>query len=247
MFERLMNVIKAMFNKGMDKLETPEVLAEQAQIKLEQSLKDVKEAVIKAVQSEKLLEQQIEKNKEEIATWEKRAAMAVQGGNDDIAKQCLEKKAELNQAAKSLAEQLAQQRQTTAQLKARNAEIEQQFREFQNKKQDMLARHKASEAASKANELLSNTGGGGNSMDKWEQKIREKETRSAAINEMSGKAIEDKFKDLDKNIEIEDELAALKAKMSNSPKLIVDKDKKTIVDDNVPMVVEDITPDDKKG
>ncbi len=53
------------------------------------------------------------------------------------------------------------------------------------RKNDMINRHKASEAATKADGLISSTGTG-SSMEKWEQKISEKEARAEAIREISG-------------------------------------------------------------
>ena len=50
-----------MCNKGMDELETPEVLAEKAQTELEESLKHLTEALTNATVNEKTLQQQIDK------------------------------------------------------------------------------------------------------------------------------------------------------------------------------------------
>ena len=73
-------------------------------------------------------------------------------------------------------------------------------------------------------------------MDKWEEKIRDKENRNEALKEMSGASTEKHFNDAAKSLDLDDELAALKAKMT-TPKLIEDKtDGKTIVDPNVPMI-----------
>jgi phage shock protein A len=67
----------------------------------------------------------------------------------------------------------------------------------------------------------------GKSMDAIEEKIRMKEARGEALTEM---AQEGKFKDTEKQMDVDFELAALKAQMeSNTPKLIVeevDPDKK---------------------
>ncbi len=248
MFDRLKNIMNAVFNKGMSQLETPEVLAEQAQNELETGVKKLREAMTSSLQNEKMLEKQIQKNTEEVASWEKRAAVAVGAGNDDIAKQCLEKRRDLNQVVQGLQTQLDSQKINTANLKGQYGEVEAKLREFQNRKGDMISRVKAGDAVVKANDLMSKTGGAG--MDKWEQKINEKEARAEAIRELNGGgAVDDKFKQLDKHIEMEDELAALKAKMgaaaNPAPKLIVDDGAKTQVDDNVPMVVEVIEPGEK--
>jgi len=251
MFERLKNIINALFNKGMSQMETPEVLAEQAQSELEGSFKKLREALTSSLANEKMMEKQIQKATEELATWEKRATVAVTAGNDEVAKECLVRKQEQNQSIQSLQSQLAAQKQNSASLKERYQEVDAKLKSFMARKNDMINRHKASDAATKADSLISSTGGG-SGLDKWEQKISEKEARAEAIREISGggkSSTEDKFKQLDKHIEMEDELAALKARMAEagkSPKLIVDGGK-TQVDENVPMIVEVIEPGDKSS
>lgn len=61
MFERLKNIINAMFNKSMSQLETPEVLAEQAQGELESGVKKLREAMTGSLANEKMLEKQLQK------------------------------------------------------------------------------------------------------------------------------------------------------------------------------------------
>lgn len=226
MFNRFKSLISAMFNKGMSKLETPEVLAEQAQSELEDNLKKLKESLTSSIANEKSLEQQIRKNAEQLETWQKRAAMAVQQNNEDVARQCLMKKGECNQLAQSLDQQLRDQKAASANLKDKYKEIEQNLREFQNKKQNLISRQQASQAVSNAHELISSPGG--SSMDKWEEKIRMKEARSEANNIMAQDAAADiQFKQITAASEVDDELAMLKQQMAAAaqpaPKLIEDK------------------------
>lgn len=241
MFDRFKNVMKGMLNQGVSKLETPAILAEQAQMELESGLKKVKEAVTVAVTNEKMLETQLQKNKDDLALWEKRAIMAVEQNNDDLARQCIAKKKEFSEHVQSLTTQLTEQKNSTTAMKQKLSEMEEEYRDFKVKKQAMLARAKAADGVAKANELISG-GAGGSSMDKWEETIRDKENRNEALKEMSGASTEKHFSDAAKSLDLDDELAALKAKMT-TPKLIEDKtptdsknDGKTIVDANVPMI-----------
>jgi len=237
MFDRLKNVVKGMFNQGVSKLETPTILAEQAQMELETGLKKVKEAVTAAMTNEKMMEGQLQKNSDELATWEKRAVMAVEQNNDDLARQCIAKKKEFKEHVDSLTAQIGEQKKATAGLKQRLNELEEEYRSFKVKKQSMLARAKAADGVAKANELISGgPGGGGSSMDKWEEKIRDKEFKNEALKEMSGSNTEQHFNQAAKNLDLDDELAALKTKMT-STKLIEEKGAKIVVDDNVPMIV----------
>ena len=109
MFKRFMNLVKGTANKGMKKLETPELMAEEAEMELEKTVKQLKEAVIEARTNEKMLAKKRETADKKIEEWKQRAGLAVQQKNDDIARQCLQKKKDLEVEAESLQLQLDEQ------------------------------------------------------------------------------------------------------------------------------------------
>lgn len=249
MFERLMNVLKSMFNSGVSKMETPEILAEQAEMELKKSVKEVQEALTSSMTNEKMLDQQIKKTAEERASWEKRAAIAVGQNNDEVARQCLQKKVELVKQEETLAQQLEEQKKQTVALRERFTKMDQENRDFGLKKASMTARAKSSDALAKANELLSDNSG--SSMNKWEDRIRASEMRNAAIAEMNGQsAALEEVKKLEKNSQLDDELAALKANLAagggagakGAPKLIVQNTEEAedveVVAESEPMLIE---------
>lgn len=246
-----MSIIKSMFNKSMSKLETPEVLAEQAEMELESDFKKITESLTQSIMTEKMLDKQIEQSTKELSTWEKRALVAVQQNNDDLARQCLSKKQELAQTLQSQEAQRSEQQKTTAMLKERHKELKAKLDDFKMKKTQMTARLQSSEAMARAQELVGGTGNSGSSMEKWEQKIAMSEAKAQAVREMNEvNAISDQFKELDKQAMVNDELALLKSSINTGPKLIVAKEpQKEQVDDNLPMVIEDaeiIDPDNEK-
>ncbi|MBX9687795.1 MAG: PspA/IM30 family protein [Candidatus Obscuribacterales bacterium] len=241
MFDRLKSILNGMFNKGMAKMETPEVLAEQAEMELESNFKKISESLTSGMANEKMLEKKIQANNEQLSQWEKRAMMAVQQGNDDMARQCLAKKQELVQTSQAFEAQIQEQKKANARMKDAHTELQNKLREFRSKKNEMLARAKASDSVAKANEIVS--GASGSSMDKWEQKIAQKEAMSQAMNEMSGNSRADaEFKEWDKQAGLDDELAALKSSMGTGPKLV--EAKREMVDENLPMIVDAEIEDD---
>lgn len=218
MFDRLKNVMKGMLDKGVSKLETPEILAQMGETELENLLKQLKEATTEAITREKMIQKQLEKNQQDLEQWMKRAAVAVSQDNDDIAKQCLAKKVELEQTGKALQVQLDEAKTSKDTLKERYADIEEKLRDYRIKQKGLVARAKAGDAVVNAQDLMSNASG--KSMDSIEEKIRMKEARSEAINEMAGDST---FKNAEKQMDVDHELAALKAQMgANTPKLIVE-------------------------
>ena len=232
MFDRIKNLMSGMVSSGVNKMETPEVLLEQAEMELQKNVKSLREAQIESIANEKMLEKQIQKTAEEFSTWEKRAALAVSQNNDAVATECLKKKQELGQVGQQAQEQLAQQKASSANLKASYAAMDEKLKEFLRKKPEMLNRIKAGDSLTKANELLAGTGD--TSMDKWEAKIREKELQSDPLGTA---ATDQKFKELDKNVELNDELAALKAKMGVAKP-----------EEDVPLLkIVEVKPDDSSG
>ena len=228
MFNRIVGIFKGMLNKGIKKLETPEVLAEQAQSELETNVKKLKEAVLSGITTEKALERQIKDNLQKNGEWQKRAQLAVTQGNDEIARQCLEKRQETAQLAETQTAQLEEQKRANAGLKKQLASAENELRNFHTKKKELIARGQAMDALASANEHLSSspTGSSSSSMDKWEQKILEKEIRNEALSEMRGDDLVDEFKLLEAQgggDDLDRELAALKEQMGR-PVLTMNKD-----------------------
>ncbi len=92
--------------------------------------------------------------------------------------------------------------------------------------QERIARDKAAQATSKANEILSKTTASGamNVIEKMETKVQEREARAAALAELGTDQLDKQFKNFEGKTDIEMELLALKGSMgksTDSPKLTV--------------------------
>lgn len=215
MFQRIATVFKAMINALLGKVEDPQMMLEQTYQDLQSNLIQVRQAVAQAIATEKQLEQQLQKNKDQAATWQNRAAMAVQQSNDDLARQALQRKQQYAQAAQDLEVQLKAQKEVTSGLRQRLTELENEVQKAYTKKQVLIARDKAAQATTKANEILSKTSSSGalSIMERMETKVAEKEARAAALQELSSDSLEDKFKSFEGQSDIEIELLALKGDM----------------------------------
>ncbi|MCA9818600.1 MAG: PspA/IM30 family protein [Cyanobacteria bacterium HKST-UBA01] len=220
MFKRFMNLVKGSANKGMKKLETPELMAEEAQMELEKAAKDLKEATIDARTNEKMLEKKVEAASKKIEEWKARAALAVQQKNDDIARQCLQKKKEMEVELESLNMQLEEQKRISLSMNDRRIQVERELSEFKLKKQQLIARMQAGDALADAKSIgdVSSVTSG---IDQFEEKIREQEMRNEVLRELDEDTLlEDEFKKLESSqgvsaapSAVDDELAQLKQKL----------------------------------
>lgn len=226
MFDRLANLMKAMFNALLGRMEDPQIMLEQTYQDLQSNLIQVRQAVAQAIATEKQLEQQLQKNKEQAETWHNRAAMAVQQNNDDLAKQALQRKQQYQQAANDLEAQLKVQKESTNTLRQRLTDLEAEVQKAYTKKQVLIARDKAAQATSKANEILSKTTSSGamSVIEKMETKVLEREARAAALGELGTDQLDKQFRNFEGKTDIEMELLALKGSMGKStestPKLV---------------------------
>ncbi|OPZ83574.1 MAG: hypothetical protein BWY75_03006 [bacterium ADurb.Bin425] len=226
MLDRLVQVIKAAFNHLLGKVEDPAMMLEQSYNELQSNVISVRQAVAQAIATEKQLERDLQKNKDQAATWQNRAAMAVQQNSDDLARQALQRKQGYAQAVSDLETQLKVQKEATAGLRQRLAELENELQKANTKKQVLIARDKAAKATIKANEILSKTSTSGalSVMERMESKVQEKEAKALALGELSGDSLEKQFKSFEGKSDIELELLALKGEMGkseSSSKLIV--------------------------
>ena len=218
MFKRFMNIVKGSANKGMKKLETPELLAEEAEMELEKTVKQLKEATIEAKTNEKLLQKKKEASEKKALEWKNRATLAVQQKNDEVARQCLQKKKDLENEVNSIAVQLEEQERASEALKNRLIQVEREFSEFKMKKQQLIARMNAGKAKEEKDEMdISSLTSG---IEKFEKQIEEQELRNEVLREMNDEGLlEEEFKMLESKSEpanpaIDDELAALKAQLN---------------------------------
>jgi phage shock protein A len=241
MFSRFFTLVRAFFNSLMGKIEDPEMMLEQTYQDLQSNLIQVRQAVAQAIATEKQLEQQLEKNKDQAVTWQNRASMAVQQNNDDLARQALQRKQQYAQAVTELETQLKAQKQATATLRGRLTDLETQVQKAYTKKQVLIARDKAAKATSKANEILSQTTADGamSVMEKMETKVSEREAKAAALHEMASGTLEGQFKTFEGQADVEAELNALKGQFGKPVESKIDTPTKIVIEEKEPVLLED--------
>ena len=211
MLDRLVQVIKAAFNVLLGKVEDPQMMLEQSYNELQSNVISVRQAVAQAIATEKQLETQLQKNKDQAGTWQNRAGMAVQQNNDELARQALQRKQQYAQAAADLETQLKSQKEATNNLRSRLGELENELTKANTKKQVLIARDKAAKATIKANEILSKTNSSGalSVMERMESKVQEKEAKASALGELSGDSLEKQFKNFEGKVSAETVYMAL--------------------------------------
>jgi phage shock protein A len=219
LFDRISRVVKANLNDLVSKAEDPEKILEQSIEEMKEDLVQLRQAVAQAIAAQKRTEQQYNQNQNEASKWERNARLALQKGDENLARQALERKKTYGETANTLKASLDQQVTQIDTLKRNLVALESKISEAKTKK-DML---KARISAAKAQEQLQGTVGRlgtGSAMaafERMEEKVLMQEARAQAAGELVGGDLESQFAALEAGSDVDDELAALKAQMSLGP------------------------------
>ncbi|AFZ21241.1 PspA/IM30 family protein [Allocoleopsis franciscana] len=216
LFDRLSRVVRANLNDMVSKAEDPEKILEQAIIDMQEDLIQLRQAVARAIATQKRTEQQYNKNQSEANNWQNRAQLALSKGDESLAREALLRKKTVAEAAATQKTMLDQQTTQVDSLKKNLIALESKISEAKTKK-DML---KSRAAAAKANEQLQGTIGRlgtGSAMaafERMEDKVLELEARSQAGYELAGNNLEEQFALLEGGSDVDDELAQMKAQLT---------------------------------
>ncbi|MBU6229051.1 MAG: PspA/IM30 family protein [Cyanobacteria bacterium REEB459] len=215
LFDRVSRVVRSNLNSVVSSAEDPEKILDQAIIDMQEDLVQMRQAVAGAIASQKRVQQQYERSQGEANTWQQRAQLALQKGDEDLARQALVRKKTQAETALALKTQLDGQSSIVDQLKRDLIGLESKLSEAKTKK-DML---KARASAAKANQQLQNTTSRLNTssamaaFERMEEKVLQMEASSQAAAELAGANLESQFVALEAGGDVDLELAAMKAQM----------------------------------
>lgn len=215
MFERLWRLVKANINSLIAGAEDPEKVLEQTIIDMQNDLVQIRQAVATAIATQKRTERQYQQQETTAQEWYRRAQLALQKGQEDLAKEALVRRKTYEHTGTTIKAQLEQQVQIINQLKSNMRLLEDKLAEAKAKKNLFIARARSAEATQRLNEVLGNlkTGRSTDIFEKMEEKVLQIEAKSQAIAELGNNPTDPEWQSLQLGKDIDTELEAMKAKM----------------------------------
>jgi len=216
LFDRFKRVAKANVNEVLNKLEDPEKVLEQTVKDLQTDLVKVRQSYAEVMATQKKMAKQKAEADKLVSEWLGRAQLALDKGDEDLAREALSRKQTAEAQATSLGSQLDTQTASLDQLYEAMTMLESKVNEAKAMKEQYIARARTAKTSTKVNDMLS--GVGDNSMaafEKMKDKVESLETQAEVSAGMLGGAkdvsLEDRFKALEGGSSVDDELAKLKA------------------------------------
>lgn len=223
MMDRLKTLIKANANDAMAKMEDPEKVLNQLILDMKDQLIEAKKQVAVTIADEKRLKKQAEAHRQQAQEWEKRAMMAVRAGRDDLAKEALRRKGELDELTSQYSAQWEAQKAAADKLREALYQLNRKIEEADRKKRLLISRKRQAEAHQQMQQTMQSLHASSplDRFAKLEERIEQMEAEVEAQQELQNDAtsLEAKFATLNAGSAMDDELARLKASMGVSNNL----------------------------
>ena len=214
LMERVATLVRANLNDLIDRAEEPEKMIKQVILDMQNQLLQVKTQVAIAITDQHLLEKKQKENQEKHAEWVRKAELAVDKAQDDLARAALERSLSYQTLEHNFAQQVADQTVQVENLKSALRKLEQKLAEAQAKSDVLIAQHRRARALNKASDAQMEMGdpSAPAAFDRMQGKVQHAEALSQAKAELNGDTIEERLASLEKQDEIERLLADLKSK-----------------------------------
>ncbi|HUB77566.1 MAG TPA: PspA/IM30 family protein [Bryobacteraceae bacterium] len=218
-FGRMGRVARGEANAGVDALEdaTFETTVRQTITDMRTELNKVVNASAMAMSNYNRLDAEYQKYVRQSQEWKDRANVALDAGNEDLARKALAKKAECDQQANSMQQAVTAAQQTSEKLKTQVAELKRKIDEGERTATTLVARKNAAMAQRKVSEAMAGAGNADNAfaqLNRFEESVSKEEATAQAFDQLASAGKDD---DLEKQFAqlgthgVDSELAALKA------------------------------------
>jgi phage shock protein A len=215
LLERVSTLIRANLNDLIDKAEHPEKMIKQIILDMENQLLQVKTQVAIAIADQHLLEKKQKENEDKIAEWTRKAELAVEKKEDDLARAAIERSLHYKQLTESFVQQVNDQRLQVETLKTALNKLQQKLEEARSKSDMLMAEHRRARTLDKAADARSTMNGDPvAAFDRMKHKVMRQTAIGQAKTEMLEHAdsVDERFAKLEKEDEVNRILNELKSK-----------------------------------
>jgi len=223
--DRFVRLVKSNVNQALSSMEDPEKVLEQAVIDMQKDLVKVRQAYAEVSASSKRMQEQCRLAESEAAKWYQRAQLALEKGEEDLAREALTRRKQQVEMSESLKEQLENQSGSITSLYESMKDLEAKMAEAKAKKDQIIARARTAKAATKVNDMLAGVGSGSSTaaFDRMSEKVEQLEAEADVSKQLAlgsgsatGGSLESQFKALESGDAVDDELSAMKAALPSA-------------------------------
>ena len=191
---------------------------------MQSDLVKIRQSYAEVTATQKRMEKQKELADNTAADWYKRAQLALQKGDEELAKEALSRRQKQLELSSDVTKQLDLQTNSLEKLYTAMTALDVKIAEAKREKEVLIARAKTAKTSVKVNDML-NTVSGSNSMEAFERmkaKVQGLEAQADVAGELAAtssgttKSIEDRFAALEGGTKVNEELEMMKRQLPGS-------------------------------
>jgi phage shock protein A len=217
--ERLSTLIRANINDMLDQAEDPEIMLNQILRDMETEINRARSQVADMMAQERLYRDDLDAEERKIAHMTERAEHYVRQGDDAMAREALKRKSDSDANVAVLQRQLEAQSDMVGRLRGQLDALQEKYQSAMSNRDALLARHRRARAQAQVSNTMRelDVADYSNDLSRMEQRIRMAEARADAHTQLNtedaGDDVGGRFDTNERNTQIDNELAALKARM----------------------------------
>ncbi|WP_448211751.1 phage shock protein PspA [Colwellia sp. MEBiC06753] len=218
MFTRFADIINANINSMLDKAEQPEKMIRLIIQEMEETLVEVRATAAKHIAEKKSISRQLTSLEKSLASWQEKAELAVSKGRDDLAKSALSEKHKITQQYTELTEENAKLDEFLQLVQDDAQRLQDKLSEAKRRQEALLLRQESAVVRLKVREQAKqyNIDEAIVRFERYQEKIERVEAEVEAYDMTQNQDLASQFRDLEKDENIENELAQLKQKVANA-------------------------------
>jgi phage shock protein A len=189
-------------------------MIKQVILDMQNQLLQVKTQVAIAIADQHLLEKKRKENADKVTEWMRKAELAVDKKEDDLARASLQRVESYRDLSENFTQQVSDQKAQVENLKSALRKLDQKLTEAEAKADVLMAQQRRARAVTKASDARMAVGDSSKAatFDRMKRKVAHSEAVSEAKSEIAGSDINDRLAALEKEDRIEQLLSELKQK-----------------------------------
>lgn len=219
-FSRLSDIINSNINAMLDTAEDPEKIVRLIIQEMEDTLVEVRSSAARCIADQKQLGRRADFCQEELAQWQRKAALAVEKGRDDLARAALIEHAKLEDALSTIERESQRVDELLAKYTDDIGKLQTKLNDAKARQASMAQRQRSAGTRVKVQKHL-HDGRVDDAMirfDHYERRIDDLEGLAEAQGLGREKSLSDEFAALEQEERIKRELDALKARIKSATK-----------------------------
>lgn len=214
-FTRIRDILSANVNAMLDNAEDPEKMANEYLRQLNNEEYEVKTSVAAAMADATKLNRMEAQYMAETESWDRKAEAALRAGDEELAKAALARKVQANKLYHQYQEQSNAQEAQVEQLQQALVQLQTRIAEVQAKRDLIVAKKNRAQTQ----EAIQRTVRGVSQitaldkLDQLEDRVDQRLDKAEAMAKLEGDTLENKFRDLERDADVNSELEELKKRL----------------------------------